>query len=97
MDRGISHASVRTAGRVTAITAMILSSVVVATGAGAQTLTDPNPKTASSPPLAATKPSPPPLNACSTYGAGFVQIPGTNTCVKVGVAVGAEATSHLGH
>jgi hypothetical protein len=34
-------------------------------------------------------------NACAEYGAGFVKIEGTNTCMKVGgaVSVGAGASS----
>jgi hypothetical protein len=34
-------------------------------------------------------------NACAEYGAGFVRIEGTNTCVKIGgaVSVGAGVSS----
>ena len=34
-------------------------------------------------------------NACAEYGAGFVKIEGTNTCVKIGgaVSVGAGVSS----
>jgi hypothetical protein len=34
-------------------------------------------------------------NACAEYGAGFVKIDGTNTCMKIGgaVSVGAGASS----
>jgi hypothetical protein len=34
-------------------------------------------------------------NACAEYGAGFVKIEGTNTCMKIGgaVSVGAGASS----
>jgi Porin subfamily len=30
-------------------------------------------------------------NACAEYGAGFVRIEGTNTCMKIGGAVGVGA------
>jgi porin-like protein len=34
-------------------------------------------------------------NACAEYGAGFVKIEGTNTCMKIGgaVSIGAGASS----
>jgi hypothetical protein len=36
-----------------------------------------------------------PANACAEYGAGFVKIEGTNTCMKIGgaVSVGAGVSS----
>jgi hypothetical protein len=30
------------------------------------------------------------VNPCAQYGPGFVQVAGTNTCIKVGGAVGVE-------
>ena len=30
-------------------------------------------------------------NPCAAYGAGFVRVEGTTTCVKVGATVGVEA------
>ena len=30
-------------------------------------------------------------NACAQYGAGFVRIEGTNTCMKIGGAIGVGA------
>jgi hypothetical protein len=30
-------------------------------------------------------------NACAEYGAGFVKIEGTNTCMKIGGAIGVGA------
>jgi hypothetical protein len=57
----------------------------------AQTLTNPNPQTR------ATATSPTPENkepkSCPAYGPGFVQIPGTNTCVKVGGSVQVQGAS----
>ena len=32
-----------------------------------------------------------PANACAEYGAGFVRIEGTSTCMKIGGAVGIGA------
>ena len=32
------------------------------------------------------------MKSCSTFGAGFVQIPGTDTCVKIGGYVTTEGT-----
>ena len=32
-----------------------------------------------------------PTNACTEYGAGFVKIEGTNTCMKIGGAIGVGA------
>ena len=32
-----------------------------------------------------------PANSCADYGAGFVRIEGTNTCMKVGGAISVEA------
>jgi hypothetical protein len=51
------------------------------------------------PDRAATSDKPLPLkrssNACSEYGAGFVKIEGTNTCMKIGgaISVGAGMSS----
>jgi hypothetical protein len=59
-------------------------SEAVASGAIAQTLIEPNSRPKSQPPGAA-KPQPAPRSkACSAFGAGFVQLPGTDTCVKIG-------------
>ncbi|MBO0755728.1 MAG: porin [Bradyrhizobiaceae bacterium] len=66
---------------------------VVATGAlHAQTLTNPNPQTrapATTAPLENKQPK-----SCPAYGPGFVQIPGTNTCVKIGGSVQVQGTSN---
>lgn len=32
-----------------------------------------------------------PANSCADYGAGFVRVEGSNTCVKVGGAISVEA------
>jgi porin-like protein len=62
----------------------IALSALAASGAIAQTLIEPNSKPKSQPPGSA-KPQPGlRTKACSTFGAGFVQLPGTDTCVKIG-------------
>lgn len=38
-------------------------------------------------PLKSARPS----NSCADYGAGFVRVEGSNTCVKVGGAISVEA------
>jgi hypothetical protein len=59
----------------------------------AQTLIAPNPKGSSSP--VAAKPEPKkPVSSCSAFGAGFVAIPGTDGCVKIGGSVTSEATAN---
>jgi hypothetical protein len=62
--------------------------------ASAQTLTDPNPPAKWSPPHAAAKSRPvSQQKPCATYGAGFVNVPGTDTCVKVGGWVTMEGSA----
>lgn len=59
----------------------------------AQSLTAPNPKGWSSPVAAKPKPKKP-VSSCSAFGAGFVAIPGTDGCVKIGGSVTSEATAN---
>jgi hypothetical protein len=63
-------------------------------GAAAQTLTDPHPKP-SAPPAPATTKSRPTAHVknCSIYGPGFMAMPGTDTCIKIGGGVTVEGTS----
>lgn len=81
-------------------TATLLAILIVATapgvmGAAAQTLTDPNPKTTTPPPPAPAKlPANGRAKSCSAFGAGFVQVPGTDACVKIGGFVSTEASGH---
>ena len=66
--------------------------VVIASGAIAQTLADPNPKTNGTPPTVTTKSRPAAhVKNCSAYGAGFMAMPGTDACIKVGGSVTVEA------
>jgi len=56
-------------------------------GAGAQTLTDPSPAQAPSRPLTAEPHASAKVKSCNAYGAGFVNVPGTDACVKIGGSV----------
>ena len=79
---------------VAATAAMVALSVAVAAGAVAQTLTDPNPKPKASPPPVAAKSAPAGhAKSCTIYGEGFVYVPGTDACVKVGGYVRMEGTA----
>jgi hypothetical protein len=67
--------------------------VLGAPGIGAQTLIEPNSKPKLSQPSGPAKSQPAPrTKSCSTFGAGFVQVPGTDTCVKIGGYVTMEGT-----
>ena len=35
-------------------------------------------------------------NSCAAFGAGFVMVEGTNTCVKIGGVVSAGASAYMG-
>ena len=61
---------------------------------GAQTLTQPYPQTKPSAPAIAEKSKPGEnVKSCSTFGAGFVKIPGTDACVKIGGSVTLDGTA----
>ena len=59
----------------------------VTIGAGAQTLTNPNPPAPSRPPPTAKPDTSAHVKSCSAYGAGYVNIHGTDACGKVGGSV----------
>jgi hypothetical protein len=63
------------------------ATLFVTIGAGAQTLTNPNPPAPSRPPPGAKPDTSAHVKSCSAYGAGYVNIPGTDACVKVGGSV----------
>jgi len=71
------------------------SALAVTVGdAGAQTLVDPSSKPPPSrqpPPAAKPRPSAH-VQSCSAYGSGFVNTPGTGTCIKIGGSVSVEGT-----
>jgi uncharacterized membrane protein YraQ (UPF0718 family) len=68
---------------------------VVAEHAAAQTLTNPNPPSKWSAPQGTAKShtSTQTKKPCTEFGAGFVNVPGTDTCVKVGGFVTVEGGS----
>jgi hypothetical protein len=67
--------------------------IAMSSAAIAQTLTDPNPSTARSQPKAAATKSHQTgrVKNCSIYGPGFMVMPGTDMCIKVGGGVTVEA------
>jgi hypothetical protein len=76
-----------------AVVVAVALAVVGVRGIGAQTLTEPNSKPKLSQPSGLAKSEPARrMKSCSTFGAGFVQIPGTDTCVKIGGYVTTEGT-----
>ncbi|HUD87314.1 MAG TPA: porin [Xanthobacteraceae bacterium] len=86
MDRWLAFPSAGKILRTAAIvTAVVMPAAVVASSVAAQTLADPTPTTKSSG-RGATAPAPAPerATACATYGAGFVQMPGSDACIKLG-------------
>jgi Porin subfamily len=91
MDRWITRWTIFRAVVVVAAT-MLVSGVI------AQTLTEPDSKTKLPPPSVAAKSIPAGrAKSCSTYGAGFVNIPGTDACIKIGGYVTTEGTINRGH
>jgi hypothetical protein len=77
--------------RFTAATATAV--VALSSGVGAQTLVEPNSKPKSSQPSSLAKPQlGPRTKSCSSFGAGFVQIAGTDACVKIGGYVTIDGT-----
>jgi hypothetical protein len=96
--RGMDHWLARWMGfcaRVVAVT--IASAVVVNSGVIAQTLVEPNSKPKLSQPSGQAKLQPAlRRKSCGTFGAGFVQIPGTDTCIKIGGYVTVEGTANHG-
>jgi hypothetical protein len=60
----------------------------------AQTLVVPKPKTHAPAPAASSQQNKP-MKSCPAYGPGFVQVPGSDICVKVGGSV--EGDVAVGH
>jgi hypothetical protein len=76
-----------------AAAAAILAIGIVASSALAQTLTQPNPPGRSPPPRHAAKPPPSArVKSCDAFGAGFVAVPGSDACVKIGGWVSVDGT-----
>ncbi len=85
MERLVAFAPLRSTLRMAVIAAAILPFAALETAASAQTLTDPVPQAkrpaAQSP---AKSQSVARRKSCGAYGAGFVAVPGTDACVKIG-------------
>ena len=80
-----------------ALAAAATVAVTIGAGAAAQTLTNPNPQPAPSRPPPAAKPRESEhVKPCSAYGAGFVNIPGTGACVKIGGSVTVDSGINRG-
>jgi hypothetical protein len=72
--------------------AVIIIVAFASSGAVAQTLADPNPKPAAPPPTVTTKShAAGHVRNCSAYGPGFMAMPGSNMCIKIGGGVTVEA------
>ena len=83
--------------RAVVVVLTITLSEAASSGAIAQTLMEPNPKPKLSQPSGLAKPqSGLRTKSCSGFGAGFVQVPGTDTCVKIGGYVTMEGTLNRG-
>jgi len=95
MDCDIVFRSARAALRAGAVT--LLLSAVAASGANAQTLADPAPPAKRAPPPKAEKTDKSPhaarVKSCSGFGPGFVNVPGTDACVKIGGWVTVEGSA----
>jgi hypothetical protein len=77
-----------------AIAAAAALAVTLGVSAGAQTLTNPNQQQAPSRPPPAQPAQPhasAKMKSCTAYGAGFVNVPGTEACVKIGSSVSVDA------
>lgn len=72
---------------------LIMPAVVTGSRVLAQTLTDPNPPAKWTPPASAKSRPAEATKRCSAYGPGFVNVPGTDACVKVGGWVTIEGGS----
>lgn len=72
----------------------ILAIDVVASGVLAQTLTEPHPPARWAPHDRAAKPrADNQAKPCSAFGAGFVNVPGSDACIKIGGWVTVEGTT----
>jgi len=80
-----------------AMAAAAMFAVTIGDRAAGQTLIDPSSRSVPSrPPLAAKPHTSAHVKSCSAYGAGFVNIPGTDACIKIGGSVTVESTVSRG-
>jgi hypothetical protein len=69
------------------VTAVFFATVSATITAGAQTVGDPSPKTRT--PATPSRQSKA-MKPCPAYGPGFVQVPGSDLCIKIGGSVQVE-------
>ena len=78
--------------RTLAVAALLATPLfATATGARGQTLAAPNPPPKWAPSADRKSRASDQVKSCSAYGAGFVNVPGTDACVKIGGWVAGEA------
>jgi Porin subfamily len=105
MDNRIASEPGRPVVRTVAVMAVAtMLAAVVASDVVAQTPPSPTgapnalPRTFPAPALAKTAPAKTApvkqAKSCSSYGEGFVNVPGTDTCIKAGAYVRTEAAGH---
>jgi hypothetical protein len=83
--------------RAIAVVMTMTLAVMGGPGVGAQTLIEPNSKPKLPQPSGPAKSeSARRTKSCSAFGAGFVQVPGTDTCVKIGGYISTEGTVNSG-
>jgi hypothetical protein len=93
MDFRAVHTPARLALRAGSPVAVLLAIGVVASSSLAQTLTQPNPPVRWTPSRRAAKSQPSAhVKSCDAFGAGFVVIPGSDACVKIGGWVSVDGT-----
>ncbi len=73
---------------------LILATTIVS-ALRAQTLTDPNPHAKIPLPHAKLLPTAR-MKSCSLFGASFVNVPGSDACIKIGGSVTVEGTAKQG-
>ena len=79
------------------VAATIMVVIAIVSDVRGQTLTDPKFQTKiSSPHVTAKSLLPGRMKSCKLYGAGFVNVPGTDACIKIGGYVTVEGTAKPG-
>ena len=78
------------------IASVVFLATAMAASAAAQTLTDPHPGNKNTQPPASKSSGTKQLTACPEFGAGFVRMPGSDACIKIGgfVEGGVVGRSH---
>ena len=93
MDFRAVHTPAHLTLRAGAAVAAILTFGIAASSALAQTLNQPNPPVRWTPPRRTAKSQPSAHGkSCDAFGAGFVAVPGSDACVKIGGWVSVDGT-----